>query len=165
MGTQVTTGQLSEMFNYQYWIRRLLLWLIDEQDLPGRQAVNIDDEGDYEAMEHHVDNLKRKRPETADIDIDDALTKEEIAEKFKLLKEAFEDLKGKMIMLEFEVDHLKDEKAEKEEEMKLHRVELQKLIEFTKVLKQEREGDKHTIKQQKDIIQSFSKDFGMRDIT
>ena len=49
--------------------------------------------------------------------------------------------------------------------MKLQRVELHKLIEFAKILKQEREGDKQTIMQQKEIIKSIRKDLGIRDLT
>merc|ERR1712179_617138 len=141
-------GAWCEMFSYQYWLRRLLLWLIEE-----------------EANLHPVNKLKKGTHESMDLKIEENLSKEELAEKFELLKTAFEDLRGKMTVLEFEVEHLKDEKVEKEEEIKLQRVELQKLIEFAKILKQEREGDKQTIMQQKEIIKSIRKDLGIRDFT
>ena len=50
--------------------------------------------------------------------------------------------------------------------MRLQRVELLKLIEFTKVMKQEREGDKITIRRQQDIINAMAKENDMiRDVT
>ena len=43
-------------------------------------------------------------------------------------------------------------------QMKLQRVELLKLIEFTKVLKQEKEGDKIIIRRQQEIINTMARE-------
>merc|ERR1711892_686800 len=165
-------GSAWEMFSYQDWLRRLLMWLIDEKDLGVQQVVN-DGEGEEEKEDNdnqHIINkelkVKRRKHRNEDLKIEGDSTKEEIIEKFQLLKEAFDELRDGMTRLEFEVELLRDEKIETEGEMKLQRVELQKLIEFTKVLKQEREGDKNIIRRQQEIIKAMTKeeDVDIRDI-
>merc|ERR1711892_760827 len=165
-------GSAWEMFSYQYWLRRLLMWLIDEKDLGVQQVVNDgeDEEEEEDNDNQHIINnelkVKRRKHRKEDLKIEGDSTKEEIIEKFQLLKEAFDELRDGMTRLEFEVEQLRDEKIETEEEMKLQRVELQKLIEFTKVLKQEREGHKHIIRRQQEIIKAMTKeeDVDIRDI-
>merc|ERR1719369_2699751 len=112
------------MIPYRSWLTRLLLWLLGEKDLPVSQAVN-DDYVDDESNIHNQQLQNKRRRGTEDLEIKDDFTKEETTEKFEFLKEAFEELRGKMTRLEFEVEQLLDEKIEKEEEMKLQRVDLQ----------------------------------------
>ena len=52
------------------------------------------DDEEEEANSHHVNKLKKGRHEPVDLKIEEDLSKEELAEKFELLKIAFEDLKG-----------------------------------------------------------------------
>jgi len=104
--------------------------------------------------------MRRRKPREEELILVEDNTKDELKEKFILLREAYDDLKEDMIRLEFEVDCLKDDQDEREEEMRLRRSELLKLVELMKVMQEEKEGDKNIIRRQQKIIDSLAKESG-----
>merc|ERR1712215_32841 len=79
-------------------------------------------------------------------------TREEITEKFNEMKKELKKMKETITRLEYEVDSLRDEREKREEELRLQRMEILKLVELSKVVKQEMEGDKATIRKQQGVI-------------
>merc|ERR1711892_1534430 len=55
-------------------------------------------------------------------------------------------------------ESLKDDQDEGEEEMRLRRSELLKLVELMKVMQEEKEGDKNIIRRQQEIIDTWAKE-------
>merc|ERR1712083_1055076 len=140
-------------------LRRLKAWITSETaDTKQEELVNEDsdcefDMGNQDILEMEMKRAKRgKRLGEENMKIKKEDTREEIKDKFNYLKEELKGLKESNTRLEYEVDYLRDEREEREEELKLQRVELLKLVEVSQVLKQEREGDKITIKMQQEMI-------------
>jgi len=149
----------------QLWLRKVLMWLIDEEG--ERTVKNIvneesdDDEG-YDSIigttEVEIAIRRRRKPRDEDLVLDMEITKEELKEKFILLRDSYDDLTDDMTRLEFEAERLKDDQDEREEEMRLRRSELLKLVELMKVMQEEKEGDKNIIRRQQEIIDSWAKE-------
>merc|ERR1712123_401320 len=125
---------------------------------------SADDEG-YDsivgATEVEVRNrrrMRRRKPREEELILVEENTEDKLKEKFILLREAYDDLKEDMIRLDFEVDCLKDDQDEREEEMRLRRSELLKLVELMKVMQEEKEGDKNIIRRQQKIIDTWAKE-------
>jgi len=146
------------MLKLKACLKRLKAWIVNDPDMGEQELVNEDTDDDDEFFKETSQTRKRmrKRPKDEDTRLRKEDSREEITEKFNYLKESFNKMKDSITRLEFEVDCLRDEKVEIEEESKLQRGELLKLIEFTKVLKVEKEGDKNTIKIQQEIIKKIS---------
>lgn len=70
---------------------------------------------------------------------------EELKQRLLILREAYDEMRDQMTRVEFEADLLKDDKIEREEEMRLQSVELKKLMELCSVLQQARSADKERI--------------------
>ena len=60
---------------------------------------------------------KRARTREEDLKIVEEDSKEVLVEKFLLLRDAYDDLRDDTTRLEFEIETLKDEQEEKEEEV------------------------------------------------
>eukprot|EP00092_Neocalanus_flemingeri_P082952 GFUD01104041.1.p1 GENE.GFUD01104041.1~~GFUD01104041.1.p1 ORF type:complete len:204 (-),score=80.64 GFUD01104041.1:55-609(-) len=111
----------------QFWLRRVLLWLIDEEgEATVKKIVNEDSDDDDEGYNSIISTTeieasnhrgRRRKPREEELNIVAENTKEELREKFILLREAYDDLKDVMTRLEFEVDYLKDDQDEIEEEV------------------------------------------------
>eukprot|EP00092_Neocalanus_flemingeri_P077730 GFUD01096576.1.p1 GENE.GFUD01096576.1~~GFUD01096576.1.p1 ORF type:complete len:197 (+),score=89.74 GFUD01096576.1:35-592(+) len=154
----------------QFWLRRVLLWLIDEEgEATVKKIVNEDSDDDDEGYNSIISTTeieasnhrgRRRKPREEELNIVAENTKEELREKFILLREAYDDLKDVMTRLEFEVDYLKDDQDEREEEMRLQRTELMHLVELIKVMKEEKEGDKNIIRRQQEIIDKWAREGG-----
>jgi len=155
--------------NIQMWLRKILLWMIDEEgERTVKKIVNEDSEDDEgyssiisPAVKEVTNQTRRRRKlREEELNIGEETTKEEITEKFILLREAYDELKDVMTRLEFEVDCFKDDQDEKEEEMRLQRTELLHLVEQMKVMQVEKEGNKNIIRRQQDIIDKWARDHG-----
>merc|ERR1712212_1180715 len=108
-----------------------------EQELVQRQkrrrgGVQEDEEGEedegYSSVNRHQSRSSRRAS------LEEGQTIEEIKQRFSLLREAYEEMRDQMTRIEFEADLLKDEKVEREEEMRLQKAELMKLVEVCSVL-------------------------------
>merc|ERR1712212_946402 len=117
-----------------------------EQELVQRQkrrrgGVQEDEEGEedegYSSVNRHQSRSSRRarwEEGTKETILEEGQTIEEIKQRFSLLREAYEEMRDQMTRIEFEADLLKDEKVEREEEMRLQKAELMKLVEVCSVL-------------------------------
>jgi len=88
--------------HFEYWLRKVLMWLIDEEG--ERTVKNIvneesdDDEG-YDSIigttEVEIAIRRRRKPRDEELVLDEEITKEELKEKFILLRDSYDDLTGK----------------------------------------------------------------------
>jgi len=83
--------------------------------------------------------------ESKETQLEEGQTMEEVKQRFTLLREAYEEMRDQMTRIEFEADLLKDEKVEREEEMRLQKAELTKLVEVCSVLREARSADQQRI--------------------
>jgi len=147
------------LFDYRYWLRAFLEWLLDDKDdeacdkmvtkeLIGQDIeVEEEDEG-YSSVNRHQSRSSRRARwggGTIETDLEEGQTIEEVKQRFSLLKEAYEEMRDQMTRIEFEADLLKDEKIEREEEMRLQKSELMKLVEVCSVLHESRSADQQRI--------------------
>jgi len=125
-----------------------------EQELTRRQRrsrrgheieVEEEDEGYSSVNRHQSRSSRRARWGTIETDLEEGQTIEEVKQRFSLLKEAYEEMRDQMTRIEFEADLLKDEKIEREEEMRLQKSELMKLVEVCSVLHESRSADQQRI--------------------
>jgi len=158
----------SEVFRWV--LKNILLWLLEKEqkeicDVDNVTELTDEDEGynsltSRTAMEKQgiapsvlsKHGRKRARTREEDLKIVEEDSKEVLVEKFLLLRDAYDDLRDDTTRLEFEIETLKDEQEEKEEEMKLQRIELLHMTEKFKVLENERNGDRQIIENQQKII-------------
>merc|ERR1712079_147466 len=156
MGSVVNSPSSSNMGN-SYGVNN------DEQ---GARQVNdeTDDEGygsilsdSSPSNKQASKQLKRRRKvRQEDLKIVEGDTKDVLVEKFILLRDAYDEILDEKTRLEYEVESLKDDHEESENEMKLQKSELLQLTEILKVLKEEREGDKKIIERQQLLIDSIA---------
>merc|ERR1711971_231926 len=87
----------------------------------GEEEEEEEDEGYSSVNRHQSRSNRRARWEGGNVEtkLDEGQTIEEVKQKFSLLREAYEDMRDQMTRIEFEADLLKDEKIEREEEMRL----------------------------------------------
>merc|ERR1712181_141116 len=119
----------------------------------GRRGGQEDEEGEEEdegyssVNRHQSRSSRRARWEGGNVEtkLEEGRTIEEVKQKFSLLREAYEDMRDQMTRIEFEADLLKDEKIEREEEMRLQKAELMKLVEVCSVLHEARSADQQRI--------------------
>jgi len=83
---------------------------------------------------------------------------DELKQRLMLLREAYDEIRDQMTRVEFEADLLKDDKIEREEEMRLQKVELRKLVEVCSVLQQARSADKQRISSLQQQVTSLMAD-------
>merc|ERR1712181_80250 len=119
----------------------------------GRRGGQEDEEGEEEdegyssVNRHQSRSSRRARWEGGNVEtkLEEGQTIEEVKQKFSLLREAYEDMRDQMTRIEFEADLLKDEKIEREEEMRLQKAELMKLVEVCSVLNEAHSADQQRI--------------------
>merc|ERR1712223_1544716 len=105
--------------------------------------VEEEDEG-YSSVNRHQSRSSRRARwggGTIETDLEEGQTIEEIKQRFSLLREAYEEMRDQMTRIEFEADLLKDEKVEREEEMRLQKAELMKLVEVCSLVHESRSAD------------------------
>jgi len=145
------------LFDYRYWLRRFLDWLLNDADEDEKMVtkglfVQDDEEGEedegYSSVNRHQSRSSRRarwEGGTIETKLEEGQTIEEVKQKFSLLREAYEEMRDQMTRIEFEADLLKDEKVEREEEMRLQKAELMKLVEVCSVLHEARSADQQRI--------------------
>jgi len=103
-----------------------------------------EDEG-YSSVNRHQSRRARWEGGSKETSLEEGQTIEEIKQRFNLLREAYEEMRDQMTRIEFEADLLKDEKVEREEETRLQKAELMKLVEVCSVLHEARSADQRRI--------------------
>jgi len=121
----------------------LIIVSLVQEDEEGEE----EDEGYSSVNRHQSRSSRRARWEGGNVEtkLEEGQTIEEVKQKFSLLREAYEDMRDQMTRIEFEADLLKDEKIEREEEMRLQKAELMKLVEVCSVLHEARSADQQRI--------------------
>lgn len=124
------------------------MWLLDDyQDMETKELVQEegDEEPEVAVVQPSRGRRKRWEAEAATGETEGEEGVEALRDKLSLLRETLGQVRDQMTRLEFEAELLKDEKLEREEEMRLQRSERVKLVEVCSVLKEARAGDQERI--------------------
>merc|ERR1712142_981075 len=146
---RIQVAPLIRMLTLKACLRRLKAWITNEA-IKEEELVN--EESESESDEDNQGNIQVRKTKMSKKGGGDKMkirkedTREEIIEKFNNMKKELKNMKETVTRLEYEVDSLRDDRDEREEELRMQRMELLKLVELSKVVKQEMEGDKITIK-------------------
>jgi len=146
------------MFGYvSRLVNNTFFWLVDmgEKELVNEEEVE-EDEG-YNSFESlRVPNVrKRDRRELDEHSLSSQGTLEEVKEKFRILKEVYSELKDEHTRVQFEVETLKDDREEREQDLGLFRKEINALQEENKVMIYHRKEDRSIINQQTQFIEQL----------
>merc|ERR1712098_579670 len=121
------------------------LLVMGEKELVNELSDDEDEGYNFITATTKVENARTKRKrktQEEEMSFTKESTKEELKAKLTALREAYEGLKDEFTRVEYEVDCLKDDNDQREEELKLKSSELFHLVQLLNLMKEERVRDK-----------------------